>query len=90
MQPSTDTSAAKSREGFRTARDAAMSGVSAKDKSVIDPTCGMATDAEKAAKTGNTVAYHGSTYYFCSAKCKEKFQSNPAEALKKHQGAVGD
>jgi Cu(I)/Ag(I) efflux system membrane fusion protein len=69
---------------------AAMSGASAKEKSVIDPSCGMVTDAEKATKTGNTVAYHGSTYYFCSAKCKEKFQSNPAEALKKHQGAVGD
>lgn len=60
------------------------------EKKVTDPSCGMPLDSHKAEVSGNTVAYHGVTYYFCSEKCKEKFQSDPAGSLKKHQGTAGD
>ena len=49
-------------------------------KMAIDPTCGMQVDPIKAANSGNSLAYHGNTYYFCSKKCKEKYQDNSAGA----------
>ncbi|MGB7844894.1 MAG: efflux RND transporter periplasmic adaptor subunit [Candidatus Acidiferrum sp.] len=57
---------------------AAESGHRAVAKTVIDPTCGMAVDAAKSAESGNKLTYHGATYYFCSQKCKEKFQNKSA------------
>jgi RND family efflux transporter MFP subunit len=69
---------------------AGVHAASAHEKKVTDPSCGMPVSARQAADSGNTVAYHGSTYYFCSSRCKEKFQSDPAGSLKKHQGATGD
>jgi Cu+-exporting ATPase len=47
-------------------------------KTVIDPTCGMQVDPAKAAASGNSFAYRGTTYYFCSKECKQKFQNDPA------------
>jgi YHS domain-containing protein len=39
-----------------------------------DPVCGMAVDPEQAAyKT----EYRGKTYYFCSLRCKDQFESEP-------------
>jgi YHS domain-containing protein len=41
-----------------------------------DPVCGMQVDPTKAAGTSE---YQGKTYVFCSAGCKRKFDSNPAQ-----------
>jgi YHS domain-containing protein len=47
-------------------------------KTATDPSCGMPVDPAKAAAAGNTLAYRGATYYFCSKECKLKFQNNLA------------
>jgi Cu(I)/Ag(I) efflux system membrane fusion protein len=52
-------------------------------KTVIDPSCGMRVDPVKAAESGNALAYHRTTYYFCSQKCKEKFQNKSADTSSK-------
>lgn len=39
-----------------------------------DPICGMQVDPEKAAGTS---VYQGRTYYFCSIRCKERFDRDP-------------
>jgi Cu(I)/Ag(I) efflux system membrane fusion protein len=52
-------------------------------KTEIDPTCGMQVDPAKAKKSGYSLAYHGKTYYFCSKKCKDKYQENSAGAATK-------
>ena len=41
----------------------------------IDPVCGMTVDETRAA---GKAAYGGKTYHFCSAKCLNEFQANPA------------
>ncbi|WP_334061012.1 heavy metal translocating P-type ATPase [Limimaricola cinnabarinus] len=44
------------------------------DRSATDPVCGMSVDVE----TAKHVSEHeGETYYFCSAKCREKFDTRP-------------
>ena len=40
-----------------------------------DPVCGMPVDEPTAA--GSSV-FEGSNYYFCSAGCKKKFETNPS------------
>ena len=45
---------------------------------VKDPVCGMTVDPETA-KHRHTV--DGTTYYFCAARCQEKFAANPAQYL---------
>jgi YHS domain-containing protein len=45
----------------------------------IDPVCKMQVDEAKAAATSQ---YHGTTYYFCAAGCKRKFDENPEKYLK--------
>jgi YHS domain-containing protein len=45
-------------------------------KTVKDPSCGMPVDPAKAAASGNTLASRGTTYYFCSKECKQKFQND--------------
>ncbi len=42
---------------------------------VRDPVCGMDIDPAKAAATAE---YGGATWHFCSARCHEKFQAEPA------------
>lgn len=42
---------------------------------VEDPVCGMTIEPEEAAATSE---YEGTTYYFCSAGCKEAFDAEPA------------
>src|SRR5262249_29096853 len=39
-----------------------------------DPVCGMNVDEKTAAAT---VVHKGTTYYFCSANCKTKFEKTP-------------
>jgi Cu+-exporting ATPase len=47
---------------------------------VKDPVCGMEIDSSQAAAQSQ---YQGQTYYFCSVECKQKFDANPREFLKK-------
>jgi len=43
-----------------------------------DPVCGMMVDPEKAA---GKVEHGGKTYYFCSARCVERFRNEPEKFL---------
>jgi P-type Cu+ transporter len=45
---------------------------------VIDPVCGMTVDPARAA---GSVEHRGTTYYFCSKGCVEKFKANPDRYL---------
>jgi YHS domain-containing protein len=44
-----------------------------------DVDCGMQVDPAKAAGTSQ---YNGKTYYFCSTRCKERFDANPGQFVK--------
>ncbi len=46
---------------------------------MIDPVCGMKVDPARAA---GSVDYKGTTYYFCSTHCVQKFRENPESFLK--------
>jgi Cu+-exporting ATPase len=48
----------------------------------IDPVCGMEVDEELAVYKSE---YMGEVYYFCSAGCKDDFDSDP-ETYRKDQG----
>ncbi len=50
---------------------------------VKDLVCGMDVDPATAASRSE---YQGKTYLFCGAKCKEKFDLNPAEYLGESAG----
>jgi P-type Cu+ transporter len=45
----------------------------------IDPVCKMQVDESKAAGKSD---YKGTTYYFCNASCKTKFDQNPQQYVK--------
>jgi Cu+-exporting ATPase len=45
---------------------------------VKDPVCGMSVDPHTAK---HRTEYRGKTYYFCSARCREKFEAEPAKYL---------
>ena len=45
-----------------------------RDGSVVDPVCGMSVQRKAA---GQVTLLNGSTYYFCSRACQEKFSENP-------------
>ncbi len=45
---------------------------------VKDPVCGMSVDP---AKTPHRAAHQGVDYFFCGAKCREKFIADPAKYL---------
>jgi P-type Cu+ transporter len=49
---------------------------------VRDPVCGMSVDP---ATSQHRFAYRGETYHFCSAGCRTKFGSNPAQYLDKRE-----
>ncbi len=49
------------------------------EKGNIDPVCGMTVTKEHAACSYD---YNGKTYYFCAARCKDDFVSNPDKYLK--------
>jgi RND family efflux transporter MFP subunit len=44
---------------------------------VKDAACGVMVDAAKAIAEGNTITRDGVTYYFCSDRCKKKFDAQP-------------
>lgn len=43
-----------------------------------DPVCGMQVDPHTAK---HRAQHHGHTFYFCSAKCREKFIADPEKYL---------
>jgi Cu+-exporting ATPase len=45
-----------------------------------DPVCGMQIDEKQAIGKSD---YKGQTFYFCSAGCKQKFDSNPEQYARK-------
>jgi YHS domain-containing protein len=47
----------------------------------VDRKCGMKIDQAKSVAEGNTVDYHGTTYYFCSRSCKDEFVKRPDQYL---------
>ncbi len=51
---------------------------------VKDVVCGMDVDTTTAAARAE---YKGQTYYFCGARCKEKFSASPAQYVSKSAGA---
>jgi membrane fusion protein, copper/silver efflux system len=59
-------------------------------KTLKDPICGKSVDAVRAAVAGNTFAYHGATYYFCSTQCKQLFQKDPVGSTSRRQGDDDD
>lgn len=46
----------------------------------MDPVCGMEVDETRAAGKSE---YKGQTYYFCAPGCKEKFDRNPEQYVRK-------
>ncbi len=52
----------------------------------FDPVCGMSVSASEAA---GKHFYRGQTYYFCNAKCVEKFSKNPQQYLSGPQQTTG-
>jgi Cu(I)/Ag(I) efflux system membrane fusion protein len=48
---------------------------------VKDAACGMAIDPAKAVAEGHTISRDGVTYYFCSDRCKRKFNEKPDHYL---------
>jgi YHS domain-containing protein len=54
------------------------------DDMAIDPVCGMSVDEKTAPAKAE---YHGKTYYFCSAECKDKFQAQPEKYVKQEAAA---
>src|SRR5712691_6627930 len=55
------------------------------DKTLVDPVCGMKVTADPA----KSVSHEGTTYYFCSTRCMEKFSADPLRyaGKKKRPGA---
>ena len=47
-------------------------------KTATDPICGMKVDP---AKTAHRADHQGTTYYFCAARCRERFIADPAKYL---------
>ncbi|RDD62050.1 heavy metal translocating P-type ATPase [Ferruginivarius sediminum] len=53
------------------------------NQTVTDPVCGMQVDPEA---TSHRASYEGTTYYFCSARCAEKFRADPVAVLEGEGG----
>jgi len=50
----------------------------------VDPVCGIHVDERAAVPEEQyTSDYNGDTLYFCSPDCKETFDSNPEQFLRK-------
>ena len=50
---------------------------------VKDPVCGM--DIETSTAAAHT-EHAGQTYFFCSSRCKDKFDKNPVQYQNNHPG----
>ena len=53
-----------------------------------DPVCGMSVEPAVAKSKGHHVSHKGADYYFCSAKCKTKFEAGPEQYLQQEHGAA--
>ncbi len=53
-------------------------------EAVVDPVCGMTLEKEGAA---HRLKHGGAVYYFCSSKCHEAFEAEPAKYLSVHPAA---
>jgi YHS domain-containing protein len=62
-----------------------MSGEETSDKLVLDPVCGMRVNPQRAA---GHLDHDGTTYYFCSKGCVEKFKADPDRYLSGHRDAM--
>lgn len=51
------------------------------DGKVIDPVCGMRVSPESARSKGNTAHHHGTEYFFCNPKCRDKFVADAEKYL---------
>ncbi|MBI1330215.1 MAG: heavy metal translocating P-type ATPase [Alphaproteobacteria bacterium] len=51
------------------------------DGKVTDPVCGMRVAPDSARAKGNTAHHHGTDYFFCNPKCRDKFVAEPAKYL---------
>ena len=56
-------------------------GVAMSRGTVKDAACGKTIDASKAIAQGNSLTRDGVTYYFCSDRCKRKFNAEPEHYL---------
>ncbi len=54
--------------------------VSEKDKSTKDPVCGMEVDP---GQTRHRFEWNGTSYFFCGARCRERFAADPRSFLEK-------
>ena len=57
--------------------DHAAPAASATDKPNTDPVCGMKT----ATNPAKAIEHAGTTYYFCSTRCMDKFRTDPQQYL---------
>ena len=55
-------------------------------KSARDLACGMEVNPADSVKAGNSESYAGTTYYFCSRTCREKFRKNPQALISRADG----
>jgi P-type Cu+ transporter len=53
----------------------------------IDPVCGMTVDPTRAA---GTFDHAGVTYYFCGARCRQRFSQDPASFLSKGPSGMSE
>jgi len=54
----------------------------------LDPICGMEVEETKARAQGLVSGHGGSTWFFCSAGCKQAFDRDPKAAAARVQGAT--
>src|SRR2546425_11244605 len=53
---------------------------------VLDPVCGMYVDP---AEARGSAEYQGTTYYFCSPRCEQRFKAEPEKYLAPKPGTSG-
>jgi multidrug efflux pump subunit AcrA (membrane-fusion protein)/YHS domain-containing protein len=63
--------------------------ISAPGDTTLDPKCGMQIGRSKAAAAGNSLAYGGKAYYFCSRACKDEFEKNPEKYIATERAMAG-
>ena len=79
MSGSAQTPSAPARDGVRPSCCSTHAPTAAdRVATVTDPVCGMQVDP---ATTAHHAAHAGENYHFCSARCREKFVSEPERYL---------
>jgi YHS domain-containing protein len=70
----------------RDIRDEPVNGNQGSPKAVRDPVCGMEIFPEDAAAT---IEYGGTTYHFCSVRCRDQFIDDPVRFVSNARLAAG-